>query len=440
MKITPCDQEEVLGKITTDKFSLPSSSSSNTKKMAKEECAASSSSDDNANDVVVVDGRIIHNMTSSDSQPSLIDSSSSDQECSYSNNHNNTYSTPPSKNSRANNNCNRGSSSCSRRDNDDSGGSVTPPFSAESSSNSSSQKLSPCSLPPRKFSTAIVSGDPKAKGHGLIKNRPTKMIMTPMRTKSTGLGGGVCGIRSSVVGGKPMMKLNKQLSGSVGISHTSMRRSISVPIDDRYAGFVSQPQPLQPNFWSDPPAEKFHVRGPNYLNDRQKIFSDASVFRLLAVDLVKTDQPILTGLCSHPNERVQRALRREQETGAKELPEFVFAVNLVVPYDPYFHWVAYYGYDDVEQLQDESTPLGRLCRPFFFGKSDKFRDNTFKLIPRIVEGNFIVRKAVGSKPSILGRKLKQHYIRNERFFGTLFENHFFFAVVALRRRNACSTT
>jgi hypothetical protein len=38
------------------------------------------------------------------------------------------------------------------------------------------------------------------------------------------------------------------------------------------------------------------------------------------------------------------------------------------------------------------------------------------LIPRIVQGNVVVRKAVGSQPSILGNKLKQHYIRNERFF------------------------
>lgn len=38
-----------------------------------------------------------------------------------------------------------------------------------------------------------------------------------------------------------------------------------------------------------------------------------------------------------------------------------------------------------------------------------------QLIPRIVEGNFVVKKAVGSKPAILGKKLKQIYIRTERF-------------------------
>jgi hypothetical protein len=33
-----------------------------------------------------------------------------------------------------------------------------------------------------------------------------------------------------------------------------------------------------------------------------------------------------------------------------------------------------------------------------------------------VKGNFVVKKAVGRKPTILGKKVKQHYIRNDRFF------------------------
>mmetsp|Transcript_39030 Transcript_39030/g.90830 ORF Transcript_39030/g.90830 Transcript_39030/m.90830 type:complete len:119 (-) Transcript_39030:646-1002(-) len=44
------------------------------------------------------------------------------------------------------------------------------------------------------------------------------------------------------------------------------------------------------------------------------------------------------------------------------------------------------------------------------------RDRTFKLIPHIVEGNFIVRRAVGSTPAIMGTKLKQYYVRSDRFF------------------------
>jgi len=196
----------------------------------------------------------------------------------------------------------------------------------------------------------------------------------------------------------------------------AVRRSSTVPLDRRMANFVSQPPPLRVGMWSEPPADRFSVRGRSYLNDGLKVPSEPAPFKLLAVDLVKTEEPLLGGICAHPDERVQMALRREARTGTKELPQFLFVVNYCIPCDPYFHWVAYFGVDDVSILRDRNTPLGRLADPFFFGKSDEFRTRTFKLIPRVVAGNFVIRKAVGSKPSILGRKLKQYYVQHERYF------------------------
>jgi Protein ENHANCED DISEASE RESISTANCE 2, C-terminal len=197
-----------------------------------------------------------------------------------------------------------------------------------------------------------------------------------------------------------------------------VRRAQTVPIDDRVPDYALHPPPLRVEHWAEPPATAFKVRGRNYLRDGGiKVTSESSVFRLLTVDLIHTPSPVFTGMCSQPNERIQMALKRERETGVRELPEFVFAVNYYVPAgDPGFHWVAYFGVDDASVLKDPSTPLGRLCHPFFFGPSDTFRTSVFKLIPRIVEGNFVVRKAVGSKPSILGRKLKQYYVQHDRYF------------------------
>jgi hypothetical protein len=182
------------------------------------------------------------------------------------------------------------------------------------------------------------------------------------------------------------------------------------------ADYALFPPPLRLNAWAEANAEEFNVRSKNYALDNLKVPSMPSVFKLLTVDLVKVDQPIITGLCSHPNERIQTALRKERETGVRELPAFIYAVNLLIPGRSTYHWVAYFGLDDVSVLRDQETPLGRVAEPYFFGKSDEYRDKTFKLIPRVVHGNFVVRKAVGSKPSILGAKLKQHYIQNERFF------------------------
>jgi hypothetical protein len=167
--------------------------------------------------------------------------------------------------------------------------------------------------------------------------------------------------------------------------------------------------------WAEPASDSFKVRGPSYLRNSKKIPSEDSVFQLLTVDLVQTKKPAMGGICSLPNERIQLALRREQETGVRELPEFVFTVNLIMPGDPGHHLVSYFGLDDIETIKTNQTPFGRVARRFFFGSSDKFRDETFKLIPRIVDGNFVVKKAVGTKPALLGTKVAQTYIRTERF-------------------------
>jgi hypothetical protein len=197
----------------------------------------------------------------------------------------------------------------------------------------------------------------------------------------------------------------------------SVQRSLSdVPNEPCHPhAYLTDPHPLRLDAWTEPPGTNFSVRGRHYMRDKVKSDSMPTVFRLLTVDLVKCDgKP--RGLCNHPNERIQRALARERETGIRELPEFVFAVNLVLPSgNSLYHSVFYFGIDDISILHDTSTPFGKLAQKFFFGDSDAFRNETFKLIPRIVEGNFIVRKAVGSKPAILGRKIKQTYIRTGRF-------------------------
>ena len=242
-----------------------------------------------------------------------------------------------------------------------------------------------------------------------------------------------------------------------------MKRSITVPMDARLPDYLLHPPPLRMEHWSEPPARSFAVRGPHYTRDRLKQPSQDALFTLLTVDVVQVEgQPLPHGLCQHPTERIQRALQREREAVAagqplpKEelLPAFVFCVNYIVPggtvscsssstgssgssneadattttttTPTFFHWAAYFGTDHVAALRDTTTPLGRLTEPFFFGPMpdepmDAVRHQAFKLIPRIVQGNFMIRKAVGSKPALLGRKLQLSYRRDEtntlpRFF------------------------
>jgi hypothetical protein len=181
--------------------------------------------------------------------------------------------------------------------------------------------------------------------------------------------------------------------------------------------YLRDPAPLRLDAWMEPPGMSFQVRGSRYDVDSVKVDSLPSVFRLLTVDLVKCEEPLMTGMCAHPRERIQKALMREREMGIRELPEFIFAINLIIPGT--YHTVFYFGIDDIDIIRDASTPFGKLAYQFFFGNSDEFRDQTFKLIPRIVDGNFLVRKAVGSKPAILGKKIKQTYIRTNRYMELL---------------------
>ncbi|KAL3941358.1 MAG: hypothetical protein SGBAC_004276 [Bacillariaceae sp.] len=195
-----------------------------------------------------------------------------------------------------------------------------------------------------------------------------------------------------------------------------------------YLRFIQYLKPLRQDAWSEPDAESFIVRGPTYLKNNKKINSDKPAFSLLTVDLIQHvgETPYYQPICGHPRERVQQAIKREEEFGSadKELPPFIFAVNLCLPSSTsnlYYHQVSYFGIENMEEIENETTPFGKLMKHFMFGDDDLFRDKTFKLIPRIVKGNLIVRRAVGSKPAIIGKKVKQHYFRGDRYFEVLID-------------------
>ena len=63
--------------------------------------------------------------------------------------------------------------------------------------------------------------------------------------------------------------------------------------------------------------------------------------------------------------------------------------------------------DSVLEAAARSSFLVSLDR--FVKSSNEYRDNHFKFIPRLIEGNFIIKKAMGTKPALIGNKLKQTY-------------------------------
>ena len=220
---------------------------------------------------------------------------------------------------------------------------------------------------------------------------------------------------NNTTGSVPKNKTNDIIPTPLQLRPTCTQSNIAISEQ-----FCFDPPPLRSKAWSESSAESYQIRSKGYMNNKFKELSAPSAFTLLSVDLVNSHEPMYGGMCAHPEERVQKALQRERETNIRELPEFVFAVNLCVPADTTttYHAVFYFGADTqcMDEIKCGRTPFGRIMNQFLFGDSDSYRNQTFKLIPRIVEGNYVVRKAVGSRPAILGSKIKQYYVKSDRFF------------------------
>jgi hypothetical protein len=86
----------------------------------------------------------------------------------------------------------------------------------------------------------------------------------------------------------------------------------------------------------------------------------------------------------------------------------------MVPGPPNLNFVVYL--EGNKEVIEADTAFGRIARPFFFGNDDEFRNNRFKLIPKIVEGNMMVKMAVKDTPTLIGNKLKQYYFKVLLFY------------------------
>eukprot|EP00602_Paraphysomonas_sp_CaronLab_P009173 CAMPEP_0185031902 /NCGR_PEP_ID=MMETSP1103-20130426/19612_1 /TAXON_ID=36769 /ORGANISM="Paraphysomonas bandaiensis, Strain Caron Lab Isolate" /LENGTH=598 /DNA_ID=CAMNT_0027567581 /DNA_START=465 /DNA_END=2261 /DNA_ORIENTATION=- len=167
------------------------------------------------------------------------------------------------------------------------------------------------------------------------------------------------------------------------------------------------PAPTLPlEMWGNPDSSTFRVRGSTYIQDKVKEASAPAVFKLVAVDLFEVPDTT-RNIAAHPRNRVFQALQRGEDT-------WVFVVNIMVPGPPFISFVAYFEGD--KKLFEEDTPFGRVAYPFFFGNDDDFRNNRFKLIPKVVDGNMVVKMAVKDTPTLLGNKLKQYYYRGDNYF------------------------
>ncbi|CAN1318633.1 Protein ENHANCED DISEASE RESISTANCE 2-like [Linum perenne] len=150
--------------------------------------------------------------------------------------------------------------------------------------------------------------------------------------------------------------------------------------------------------WESPSNTGFLVRGRTYLQDKIKVMGGDPLFKLIAADWFRSEQPVeWFGL--HPKCLLQT------EPG-KKLP-FVFVFNLQIPAKPCHSLILYFA-------ADRPLKAGSLLDKFANG-TDAFRNSRFKLIPNIEVGYWLVKRAVGNKACILSKTVSCKYLRQDNF-------------------------
>ena len=118
----------------------------------------------------------------------------------------------------------------------------------------------------------------------------------------------VLGLKSSIKDSN-----NKDETASGGNSSTSNQGNIG-----------TIPPPILPReYWSDIDASSFKVRGKTYNQDRNKIASASSLFKLVAIDVFEVPEPTFN-IAEHPNNRVHLAHQRGEDT-------WVFVMHIMIP-------------------------------------------------------------------------------------------------------------
>jgi len=188
---------------------------------------------------------------------------------------------------------------------------------------------------------------------------------------------------------------------------TNDRTSLLLREDGSLNGLDQCPPSFNKAMWGEPDSTTFSVRGLTYMSDKVKVASADSLFCLVAVDFFELPTP-MKHIVTHPQNRVQIARARGPHP-------FLFIIQIMIPGPPYYALVAYFTPVDTKIFEYDS-PFNRIAKLFFFGDDDVFRDNRFKLIPQMIEAPYMVKKAAGNTPTLIGTKLKQSYFRGPNYF------------------------
>jgi len=168
---------------------------------------------------------------------------------------------------------------------------------------------------------------------------------------------------------------------------------------------------------SEPLGSDFQVRGETYTNDHIKIESDVPMFALLGVDHLRNGNEqkkgnLMLNSCSRPLSYYERLKKKCHDVGI--VAPFLLVINFVLPWG---NFISYFyrseGTNSGPYVEGhEEIHSERLWKEFLTGNKD-YRNNRLKFIPRVIAGPWMVKKMVGSKPAIIGKKIPTTYYGSE---------------------------
>ena len=195
---------------------------------------------------------------------------------------------------------------------------------------------------------------------------------------------------------------NSTIAGEDSESECESFQEMETHISDY--GLLSSPLPVFPanggvTCWSRPDHTLFMVRSATYLEDRVKTPSAPAPFPCRGVDVWITNNAE-RNIARHPS---VLGGKLAHETGSG-----TFIVNFLLPFG---NFVAYFT---VPSLEEMPPTIARSWSKFVKG-DQQYRDGKLKLLPVVVDGPWIVRKAVGpgTSPAMLGRDLPLQYYFTE---------------------------
>ena len=150
----------------------------------------------------------------------------------------------------------------------------------------------------------------------------------------------------------------------------------------------------------------YQVRGKNYMKDRKKVSSNGSLAVLAACEFFNVgDKVQLHALKRRKRNTYLKAARNRGDTS------FYYVINVITPSPPHHTLMMYYRMPPVDKMPKHFQQMWKN----FLTKDDEFRNQRWKIIPRIAEGPWVVKSAVGTKPALLGLKVDQKYYITDNY-------------------------